>query len=238
MLRGSESKRNRGRLATLYVVRVAFLAALLTVGKLALSFVPNVEVVTLFVIVYGSALGIAYVLPATLIFCAVEVALYGVGSWVLLYFVYWPLLGVVSALVLRGKNPVVAVIIGAVGSALFGLLSACCTTLFAVGNLAANRLGNYFMAYWLRGLYFDLIHVVSSAVTVGALYLPLVKVMNIAASDVCLSRRVRGGRAARIKDEYVRVPRRSAEADGAAVDVAVTEDVNNAEDSAEANALS
>ena len=95
--------KNKIALSTLYIVRVAFAAALLTVGKLALSFVPNVEVVTLFVVVYGSALGPAYVLPATLIFCAVEMALYGIGTWNVLYFVYWPLLGLCSCL-LRGRR--------------------------------------------------------------------------------------------------------------------------------------
>lgn len=207
MLYGSKNvKRSKGRLATLYVVRTAFLAALLTVGKLALSFVPNVEVVTLFVIVYGAALGVPYALGATLIFCAVEVALYGVGSWVLLYFLYWPALGLVAALTLRGRRPVLAVVIAVAGSAIFGFLSACCTTLFAIGNLAPEKLWDYMYLYWLRGLYFDLVHIISSAATVGALYIPLVKALGAVMPDAALKHRLRS-KAVGLNFEYIREDR-------------------------------
>lgn len=174
--------KNKTKLGTLYIVRVAFMAALLTVGKLALSFIPNVEVVTVLVIVYGSALGIGYVLPATLIFCAVEMALYGVGTWNVLYFVFWPLLGI-AASALKGRRLPVAVVMAAVSGMLFGFLDAGITTLFVVGKLSTLDLEKYFVVYYLRGLYFDLVHVVSSAVTVGALYMPLVGVLRLVARD-------------------------------------------------------
>lgn len=177
--------KNRAKLGTLYIVRVAFMAALLTVSKLALSFIPNVEVVTVLVIVYGSALGVGYVLPATLIFCAVEIALYGVGTWNVLYFVYWPLLGL-AACALRGRKLPLAVVMAALFSALFGFLDAGITTLFVVGKLSELQLKNYFVVYYLRGLYFDLVHVVSSAVTVGVLYVPLVGVLRSVARDAFL----------------------------------------------------
>lgn len=177
--------KSKAKLGTLYIVRVAFMAALLTVGKLALSFIPNVEVVTVLVIVYGSALGIGYVLPSTLIFCAVEIALYGVGTWNALYFVYWPLLGL-AACALKGKRLPVAVILAAVFSVFFGFLDAGITTLFVVGKLSPLELEKYFVVYYLRGLYFDLVHVVSSAVTVGVLYLPLVRVLKSVARDAYL----------------------------------------------------
>ncbi len=188
-------KKSKGRSVTVFIVRVAVLAAMLTVGKLALSFIPNVEIVTLLVIVYGSALGPAYVLPATLIFCAVEMALYGIGTWNVLYFVYWPLLGLCSCL-LRGRRLPLAILLGAVGSVAFGALDACVNTLFVAGKLAPISLGNYFVVYYLRGLYFDLIHVISSAVTIGFLYLPLVKVLSAAMRDAYLKRRLRSSAAA------------------------------------------
>lgn len=162
------------RIATQYVVRVAFMSALLTAFKFALSFVPNVEVVTLMIIIYGSCFGILYALPATLIFCAVEIAIYGVASWVLLYFIYWPLLSVLSSLLLKGKRMWLALILGVVGSAFFGFLSACCDTLFALPNLQPQDVSRYFVAYYLRGITFDAIHMASSAATVALLYKPIV----------------------------------------------------------------
>ncbi len=181
--------------ATVYIVRLAFLAAMLTAFKLALSFVPNVEVVTLLITVYASALGIAYALPAVLVFCTVEIALYGVGSWVLLYYVYWTLLAVVSSALLKGKRTWLAILIGIMGSILFGVLSACCDTLFCVVSLAPSRLGDYFAAYYIRGLYFDVVHTLSNAIILALLYAPLTAVLKrvapVASSSARAPRKLR-----------------------------------------------
>lgn len=198
-------KNNKVKLGTLYIVRVAVLAALLTVGKLALSFIPNVEVVTALVIAYGSALGVGYALPATLIFCAVEMALYGIGTWNVLYFVYWPLLGVVASF-LRGRRLPLALILGCFGSALFGLMDAGITTLFVVGKLSPISLGKYFVVYYLRGVYFDLVHVLSSAVTLAVFYAPLVGVLKTVARDAS-QRHCLGTRMAALPYVYVREER-------------------------------
>lgn len=179
------AKNKLNRRVTAYVVRVAFMAAMLSAFKFALSFVPNVEIVTLMICVYGSAMGIAYALPAALVFCTVEIALYGFGSWVLLYYVYWCLLAAVAGCVLKGKRIWLAVVIGTIGSALFGVLSACCDTLFCAASLAPARLGDYWIAYYIRGLYFDVVHIISNAVILSVLYAPLVAVTRRVAPTVC-----------------------------------------------------
>ncbi len=173
---GLKTKNKNARLATIFVVRVAFMSALLTALKFALSFVPNVEVVTLLVLVYGACFGVAYALPATLIFCAVEVAIYGVGSWVPLYFVYWPMLAVVGSLLLRGRRVWLAIIIASIGSILFGVLSACCDTLFCIANLAPVDISKYWVAYYIRGLTFDAIHLATNIMLILFAYKPLVAV--------------------------------------------------------------
>ena len=163
---------------TVYIARTALLAASLTAFKMALAFVPNVEVVTLLIVVYASAFGAAYAMPATLIFCAVETAMYGFGSWVLLYFVYWPLLAIVASVCLKGGRAPLAVVISVLGSAVFGVLSACCDTLFCAFNLAPSRLGDYWIVYYVKGLYFDIVHIVSNAVILVVAYAPLVAVLK------------------------------------------------------------
>lgn len=200
------------RTATLYIVRVAIMAAMLTAVKFALSFIPNVEALTVLIIVYGSTLGIAYALPAALIFCTVEIAIYGAGSWTLLYFVYWPLLAVVASCFLKGRRLWLAVIFGIAGSVLFGVLSACCDTLFCVTSLAPSHLDDYWIAFYLRGLYFDLTHVISSAVTVFVLYLPLIAVLRRCVPmgygvNVC-------GMKKYINQQYVREYKRTPSEDG------------------------
>ncbi len=174
------NKKAKARSGALYVARVALMAGMLTAFKFALSFIPNVEVVTVLIIVFASAWGLRYALPATLVFCAVEVAIYGSAgypSWIILYFIYWPLLAVVSWACLRKKQRVwLATIIGVVGSVLFGVMSACTDTLCVIGLIPDENLASYWLLYYVRGLWFDLVHVVSSFVTIIALYGGLVKI--------------------------------------------------------------
>lgn len=164
----------RGRVAAEYIVKVAVMAAMLTALKFALSFVPNVEVVTLLIMVYAAVFGAAYVLPSVFVFCAVEVAIYGVGSWVILYFIYWPTLAFLSCVLFaRRRHLLVAAVTAAVMSALFGVFSACCDTLYVAVGLYEGDLARYWLAYYVRGLYFDLVHTASNFVVIAVLFKPL-----------------------------------------------------------------
>ena len=172
--------KKRTVLTAQYVTQVAVMAGLITALKFALSFLPNVEVITLLIAVFSTVWGLKYSLPATIVFCLVEMAIYGVGSWLLLYIVYWPILAVIFYYALRNKKTPVAmgisVGIGLVMTVAFGVLSACTDTLFVVGAVSKDMLGTYFVSYYLKGLWFDLVHVISVVISLLVLYIPLVKV--------------------------------------------------------------
>ena len=176
----NEKIKKRTLLTARYVTQVAVMAGLITALKFALSFLPNVELITLLIAVFSTVWGIKYSLPATIVFCTVEMAIYGIGSWVLLYFIYWPLLAVIFHYALRGKKTPVAmgisVAIGLVMTILFGVLSACTDTLFVVGAVSKDMLGTYFVSYYLKGLWFDIVHVISVVASLLVLYIPLVKI--------------------------------------------------------------
>ncbi len=176
----TNTNRKRTVLTASYVTQVAVMAGMLSALKFALSFLPNVEVITLLIAVFSSVWGLWYSLPATLIFCLVEMAIYGIGNWLLLYFVYWPLIAVIFHFALRKKSAlktlVIATILGVVFSMVFGVLSACTETLLVIGNVATDKLSAYFVSFYIKGLWFDLVHTLSVGVSMVALYLPLVKV--------------------------------------------------------------
>lgn len=170
---GGKKRGGRLKLTAAYVVKTAVMAALLTSLKLALSFIPNVEIVTLLILVYAAVFGAMYTLPAVLIFCCVEIAIYGVASWVLLYFIYWPLLAFGACIILKKRKTWKAAVYAALMSAFFGLLSACCDTLVTAAGFSDVDLGDYFVAYYIRGLYFDLVHCVSNFAIAAVLFSPL-----------------------------------------------------------------
>ena len=121
-------------------------AALLVGGKEALAALPNVEVVTLFTAVCAYSWGIAVVLPAVNVFIAVDMAIWGVNTWIISYFVYWNL---------------VAVCFWAIGKARFKhkwaevlcatALAVVLTTFFGVLTSAVDVM----IGYTGRGFFFD-----------------------------------------------------------------------------------
>lgn len=171
--------KKRTVLTARYVTQVAVMAGLITALKFALSFLPNIEVITVLIAVFSTVWGMKYSVPAVLVFCTVEMAIYGIGSWVPLYYIYWPMLAVVFHFALRKKKtPVamgIAVPIGLVFSVLFGVLSASTETLFVIGAVNSDMLGTFFVSYYLKGLWFDIVHTISVVVSILVLYIPLVK---------------------------------------------------------------
>ena len=84
------------------------------------------------------------------------------------------------------KTSIFAIIIAVVGTFVFGLLSACVDTLFCVGNLTPADLRQYWIAYYLRGVYFDVVHIISNAIIVGVLFAPLTLLVRKLAPDACV----------------------------------------------------
>lgn len=153
------------------LVLISILSASITAGKLALSFVPNVEVVSLLLMVYTVSLGVKRTLLITVIFSTTEIFLYGFSTWVLGYYFVWPII-VLATGALQGKIKSeygYAVIAGVFGLS-FGFFFAMFESLFY--GIA------YGMAYWVRGIPLDIIHGASNYVVAIILFNPLLKVFK------------------------------------------------------------
>ncbi len=153
------------------IVRTALLSALLVLGKLSLSFIPNIEIVTACVIIFSFVFGFE-ALFATLIFCALDNIIYSFSLDVTLsYFTYWPALSLVSMLIKKtgGKNAYVYAILGVLGSLVFGIItSAYYSVLFSVP----------FLAHFLAGIPFYCLQMLSALVFLLAGFTPLVKLLE------------------------------------------------------------
>lgn len=153
------------------VALIALMSATATTGKLILSFLPNVEVVTLIFMVYTTSIGIKKTLPAAVIFSTTEVLIYGLSTWLLGYYIIWPLLIIIVHYLNKSLKSeyIYALIAG-----LFGL--SCGLIFAAVESVFYGYM--YGLTYWIRGLPYDIVHGISNFVIVLVLFEPLTKLLQ------------------------------------------------------------
>ncbi|MBS4829541.1 MAG: hypothetical protein KH128_10825 [Firmicutes bacterium] len=145
------------------------MVAALESAKLALSFLPNIELVTLLIILFTLTVG-KKIYYAVFAFVVLEGLLYGFGIWWVMYLYMWPLLAWVTWLLRRKKDVwTFALLSGAFG---LGFGAMCAVPYLFVGGI------NTAFAWWVSGIPFDIIHGISNFVLMLILYKPLRKVLE------------------------------------------------------------
>ena len=148
------------------------MAATLEAVKLALSALPNIELVSLLVALYGYVFGPCGVLAAV-IFVGAEILIWGVNTWVISYLIYWPLLAILFWLLgkkgVSNRFTLTGIIIAM--TAFFGVL----TSLIDIGLFTGywNNFWGRFTIYYMRGIWFYVTHVVSNTIIFITLFKPL-----------------------------------------------------------------
>lgn len=152
------------QLNTRDIVLVALLSAILVGCKEVLAFLPNVEIVTLMIILYTLhfqhlTLYIIY------IFAGIQCCLYGINVYAVSYFYVWTLLYIAVRLL----KPVGSFALWTILAVIFGLLfGTLCSPIYLL-------IGGWKMALsWIAaGLSFDLIHGFGNLVAMLVLFIPL-----------------------------------------------------------------
>jgi hypothetical protein len=160
----NKSKQEKRRRNPAYnVALVGIMAATVECGKLALAVLPNIEVVTILLALYGYVFGI-YGIAAAFIFVSIEPLIYGFGTWLPAYFIHWPLVAIVFMLLGKAKmkNRWVITAVAILLTFFFGVL----TSIFDVGLLSGNfdRFFYRFGVYYARGIVFYAIQIACNTV--------------------------------------------------------------------------
>lgn len=154
---------------TISLVRIAFLATILIVSKELLSFLPNIELVSLLVIIYSKLLVKEDSYLVVVLFVLVQGVLYGFGDWMIGYFISWPLLVFLTRLLKNHLNTYLRI---AIFSGIFGL---CFGIFFTLPYLMVSL--NYAVGYYIKGIFFDGIHAIGNFIIAVLLYDPLYTVL-------------------------------------------------------------
>lgn len=151
------------------LVRIALFGAALNVAKWALAFLPNVELVSLLIIVYTLAFG-RDAFWMILVFNLMEGIQWGFGLWWVSYLYTWPALMAVVLLLKRILKE--EFLLWAVVSGLFGLAFG---AFFAAAYLPVGI--SYAVTYWVSGLPWDVWHGICNFILMLLLGKPLYRVL-------------------------------------------------------------
>lgn len=140
------------------------LGALTFATKVVMAGLPNIEPVSLCLLVYGAVFGYKALYP-TYIYVAMEILYFGLGTWNICYLYIWAILTVV-AIAFRGmKQPLGWALISGVYGLLFGAL--CAIVDAFIGGLG------YAVAKWASGIPFDIAHCAGNFCIALVLFKPL-----------------------------------------------------------------
>lgn len=146
-------------------------AAILIAVQVAMAPIPNIELVSLLVIVYTLAFG-PRVLYIVYIFALAEGLIYGFSLWWIPYLYVWTILAFVTWLLRGMRRPLGWAILSGAFGLLFGAL---CTII----NLFIGGL-SFAISWWVSGIPFDLIHCAGNFVLCLVLWKPMNKLLTAA----------------------------------------------------------
>lgn len=163
------------RLTAFDVCMLGVAAASLTAVKFALSWLANVELVTVLIVYYTLIFKRLRAFCIVNVFIVVECFIYGFGTWVVSYIIHWNFL--VFFIGILGKRGVKKSIFYSLWATLITFLFGVQTTLLDVLFFAPAT--EFFQAFALKyymGLSFFITHILSVFISVLVILPPLTKI--------------------------------------------------------------
>lgn len=151
------------------MVLFGMLGSLTFAAKYAMAVLPNIEPVSLCVMLYAAVFGKKAVWPIG-IYVAMEFLFYGLGLWNLNYLYIWGILGLGAYLLREMQEPLGWAILSGTFGLLFGAL--CGIVDVFVGGLG------YAVSKWISGIPFDLLHCGGNFAIALLLFAPLRRLLE------------------------------------------------------------
>ena len=148
---------------------LALCAALLFAQQVALAGIPNVELVSLLVMLFTLSFRWK-VLFIIYVFVLAEGLVYPFGDWWFMYLYIWTVLAGLTWLFRGVRSPLLFAVLSGVFGLLFGTL---CSPVYLAYYGPAGMIGK-----WISGIPLDLVHGVANFIIALALWEPLYKIME------------------------------------------------------------
>ncbi len=151
------------------VALFGILGALTFGAKMVMSWLPNIEPVSLFVMVYAVVFGRKCLYPIY-VYVALELLCFGLHLWSINYLYVWAVLALSAWLLRKMADALPWAILSAVFGLLFGAL--CAPVQIAVGGVG------FAFSWWISGIPYDILHCVGNFFMALVLFLPLRRLLT------------------------------------------------------------
>lgn len=152
------------------IALIGIMSAILVAVQVTLGFLPNIELVSLLIIIYTLVFG-KKTLYIIYVFVALEGIIYGISLWWINYLYIWTVLFTIVILLRKQQSTYFWAIISGFYGLTFGALC-------SIPNLFISGIGTA-VSYWISGIPFDIFHAVGNFVVALLLFHPLYQVLNI-----------------------------------------------------------
>lgn len=148
------------------IIKIGLLAAILNVAQVTLAFLPNIEIVTLLIIIFALNYKLSDTILIVVVFSTIQWLIYGFHTWAIMYYVIFSLYAIIVYTLKKHINDCYKC---ALLSAFFGLIFG---SLHAIPYLFLGGI-NSMIAYIINGLLFDLVHSYGNYVAALILFNPI-----------------------------------------------------------------
>ncbi|MBQ8918077.1 MAG: hypothetical protein IJ044_05095 [Oscillospiraceae bacterium] len=146
------------------MVLFGILGAMTFAAKYVMSFLPNIEPVSLMVMLFAVVFGRKWVYPVYL-YVALEILFYGISLWNINYLYIWAVLAVVAYSLRRMQQPLGWAVLSGGFGLVFGAL--CGIVDIFIGGFS------YAAAKWVSGIPFDILHCAGNFTIALVLFKPM-----------------------------------------------------------------
>ncbi len=157
------------KLTVRFIALLAMLAALTFALKVVMALLPNIEPVSLMVMLLMAVFGWRG-LYGVYTYVILEFLFYGIGIWNVYYLYVWAILAVLAMLFRKMESPLGWALLSGIFGLAFGAL--CALTDVFIGGFG------YAIAKWVSGIPFDIAHCVGNFTIALLLFKPLRQLME------------------------------------------------------------
>lgn len=140
------------------------LGSLTFAAKYVMSWMPNIEPVSLMVMLFAVTFGIKALFPVYL-YVLLEILFYGLGTWNICYLYVWAVLTVLALVMKKTEHPLGWAMLSGIFGLFFGAL--CGIVDIFIGGFG------YALSKWVSGIPFDLAHCAGNFVIALLLFAPM-----------------------------------------------------------------